>query len=104
MFGVKIRIFKVKESIYVGFKSIHIQKYSIFGHMSAILDFYDLYQFQTYINGFPDLKFSNVDPKHDFLSCIEAEIISFLLKKAAIFIFAIFGPSHNFLRWLPIQT
>ena len=24
MFGVKIRIFKVKESIYVGFKSIHI--------------------------------------------------------------------------------
>ena len=26
MFGVKIRIFKVKESIYVGLKSIHIQK------------------------------------------------------------------------------
>ena len=24
MFGVKIRVFKVKESIYVGFKSIHI--------------------------------------------------------------------------------
>ena len=24
MFGVKIRIFKVKESIYVGFKLIHI--------------------------------------------------------------------------------
>ena len=25
MFGVKIRVFKVKESIYVGFKSIHIK-------------------------------------------------------------------------------
>ena len=30
------------------------------------------------------------DPKRDFLSKIEAEIISFLLKKAAIFIFVIF--------------
>ena len=25
-------------------------------------------------------------------------------KKAAIFIFVIFGPSYNFLRWLRIQT
>ena len=70
--------------------------------MSAILDFYDLNQFQNYMNGFPDLKSPNFDPKHDFLSGIEAEIISFLLKKAAIFIFVIFGPSNNILRWLPI--
>ena len=70
--------------------------------MSAVLDFYDLDQFKNYINGFPDLKSPNSDPKHDFLSGIEAEIISFLLKKAAIFIFVIFGPSNNILRWLPI--
>ena len=49
--------------------------------MSAILDFYDLDQFQNYMNGFPDLKSPNSDPQHDFLSGIEAEIISFLLKK-----------------------
>ena len=42
------------------------------------------------MNGFPDLKSPNFNPKHDFLSKIEAEIISFLLKKAAIFIFVIF--------------
>ena len=72
--------------------------------MSAILDFYDLNQFKNYMNGFPDLKSPNFDPKHDFLSGIEAEIISFLLKKAAIFIFVIFGPSNNILRWLPILT
>ena len=46
--------------------------------MSAILDFYDLDQFQNYMNGFPDLRSPNFDPKHDFLSGIEAEIISFL--------------------------
>ena len=36
--------------------------------MSAILDFYDMYQFETY---------TNFDPKHGFLSTVEAEIISF---------------------------
>ena len=36
--------------------------------MSAILDFYDLDQFYNYMNGFPDLKSPNSDPKHDFLS------------------------------------
>ena len=70
--------------------------------MSAILDFNDLNQFKNYMNGFTDLKSPNFDPKHDFLSGIEAEIISFLLKKAAIFIFVTFGPSNNILRWLPI--
>ena len=54
--------------------------------MSAILDFYDLYHFETYINGFLDLKFPTFDPKHGFLSSIEAEKISFLPKKAAIVI------------------
>ena len=45
--------------------------------MSAILDVYDMYRFETYINGFLDLEYSNVDPKHGFLSSVEAEIISF---------------------------
>ena len=72
--------------------------------MSASLDFYDVYQFHTYMKGFHDLKSPNFVPEHDFLSSIEAEIISFLSKKAAIFIFVISGPSYNFLRWLPIQT
>ena len=45
--------------------------------MSAILDFYDMYRFETYINGFPDLEYPNFDPKHGFLSSLEAEIISF---------------------------
>ena len=66
------------------------------------LGFYDLDQFKNYMNGFPGLKSPNFDPKHDFLSSIEAEIISFLLKKAAIFIFVIFGQSNKILRWLPI--
>ena len=45
--------------------------------MSAILDFSDVYNFETYINGFLDLEYPNFDPKHGFLSSVEAEIISF---------------------------
>ena len=45
--------------------------------MSAILDFYDMYQFEIYINGFLDLEYPSFDPKHGFLSIVEAEIISF---------------------------
>ena len=45
--------------------------------MSAILDFYDVYKFENYINGFLDLEYPNFDAKHGFLSNIEAEIISF---------------------------
>ena len=54
--------------------------------MSAILAFYDLYQFYTYIDGFLGLKSHNFDLKHGFPSSIEGEIISFVVKKAAIFI------------------
>ena len=57
--------------------------------MSAILDFYDVYKFEAYMNGFLDLEYPNFDPKHGFLSSIAAEIISFLPNKAAIFIFGI---------------
>ena len=45
--------------------------------MLAILDFYDVYKFETYMNGFLDLEFPNIDPKHGFLSRIAAEMISF---------------------------
>ena len=42
--------------------------------MSAILDFYDVYNFENYINGFLDLEYPNFDPKHGFPSSVEAEI------------------------------
>ena len=45
--------------------------------MSAILDFYDVYNFETYINGSLDLEYPIFDTKHGFLSSVEAEIISF---------------------------
>ena len=69
--------------------------------MSAILDFYDLYQFKTYMNGVPDLKSPNFDTKHEFLSSIGAEIISFLLKKAAIFILRHFWSIPYFFKVAP---
>ena len=50
-----------------------------------------------------DLEYPNFNPKHGFLSSIEAEIISFLPNKAAIFIFGISCPSFDFSKWLPIQ-
>ena len=38
--------------------------------MSAILDFYDVYNFETHINGFLDLEYPIFDPKHGFLSSV----------------------------------
>ena len=49
--------------------------------MSAILDFYDMYQFETYINGFLDPNYPNFDPKHGFLSSVETEVISFFQRR-----------------------
>ena len=43
--------------------------------MSAILDFYNVFNFETYMNGFFDLEYPNFGPKHGFLSSVEAEII-----------------------------
>ena len=45
--------------------------------MSKKRTFLDMYQFETYINGFLDLEYPNFDLKHGFLSSVEAEIISF---------------------------
>ena len=36
------------------------------------MDFYDVYNFETYMNGFLDLEYPNFDPKHGFLSSVEA--------------------------------
>ena len=55
--------------------------------MSAILDLYALHQFETHINGFLEPESPNFDPNHAFLSSLEAEIITFLPKKAAILVF-----------------
>ena len=43
--------------------------------------FLDMYRFETYINGFLDLEYPNFDPKHGFLSSVEAEIISFFQRR-----------------------
>ena len=49
--------------------------------MSTILEFYDMYQFETYINGFLDPNYPNFDPKYGFLSSVEAEIICFFQRR-----------------------
>ena len=49
--------------------------------MSKKNTFLDMYQFETYINGFLDLDYPNFDPKHGFLSSVEAEIISFCQRR-----------------------
>ena len=45
--------------------------------MSKKSTFLDMYRFETYINGFFDLEYPNFDPKHGFLSSVEADLISF---------------------------
>ena len=62
--------------------------------MSAILDLYDVYNFETYINGFLDLEYPNFDPKHGFLSSVEAEIISFCQRRQP---FAFYKPNKHFI-------
>ena len=65
--------------------------------MSAILDFFDAYKFETYMimNGFLDLEYPNFDPKHGFLSSVEAEIICLLPNKTANFSFGTLRPSFD---------
>ena len=48
-----------------------------------------MYQLETYIDGFPDLEYPNFDPKHCFLSSVEAEIISFCQRRQP-FVFSAF--------------
>ena len=57
--------------------------------MSAILDFFDVYNFETYIIGFLDLEYPNFYLRHGFLSNVEAEIISFCQRRQP-FAFSVF--------------
>ena len=70
--------------------------------MSAILDFKALHQFETHINGFPESESPNFDPNHAFLSSLEAEIITFLPKKAAILDFWLLRPSYRYFNVAPL--
>ena len=70
--------------------------------MSAILDFQALHQFEAYINGFLKSESPNFDPNHAFLSSLEAEIITFLPKKAAILVFGLLRPSYRYFNMAPL--
>ena len=70
--------------------------------MSAILDFEALHQFETHINVFLESDFPNFDPNHAFLSSLEAEIITFLPKKAAILFFWLLQPSYRYFKVAPL--
>ena len=72
--------------------------------MSAILDFEALHQFETHINGFLEPESPNFDPNHAFLSSIEAEIITFLPKKAAILFFCLLWPSYKYFNVAPLPV
>ena len=62
----------------------------------------DMYQFETYINGFLEPKSPNFDPNNTFLRSIEAEMITFLPKKAVI-VFYVYIRPVNISMWLPFQ-
>ena len=70
--------------------------------MSAILDRNALHQFETHINGFLEPESPNFDHNYAFLSSLEAEIIIFLPKQAAIFGF--YGCPINVPTLLPFQN
>ena len=81
MVGVKIRRFRLKESIYMGLKLMQGLKfrdiYCIIPHLFA----YKV--LESYINGFLDLEYPN------FLSNVEAEIRSFFQRRQP-FVFSTF--------------
>ena len=70
--------------------------------MSAILDFEAVHQFETHINGLLEPLSPNFNPNHAFLSSIEAEIITFLPKKAAILAFWLLWPSYKYFNVAPL--
>ena len=58
--------------------------------------------FETYINGFLESESPNFDPNHAVLSSLEAEIITFLPKKAAILFFWLLRPSNRYFNVAPL--
>ena len=65
------------------------------------LGFLSLHQFETHINGFLEPESPNFDPYHAFLRSIEAKIITFLPKKAAIFFFLLL-PFYKYFNMAPL--
>ena len=61
-----------------------------------------MHQFETHVNGFLEPESPNHDPNNAFLSSLEAEIITFLLKKAAIFFFLLLRPSYKYFNVAPL--
>ena len=60
------------------------------------------HQFSTHIYGFLEPESPNFDPNHAFLSSLEAEIITFLPKKAAILFFCLLWPSYKYFNVAPL--
>ena len=54
------------------------------------------------MNGFLEPKSPNFNPNHAFLSSIEAWIITFLPKKAAILFFCLLWPSYKYFNVAPL--
>ena len=61
-----------------------------------------LSQFETNINGFLEPESLNFDSNHAFLGSIESEIITFLPKKAAIFVCLLLWPSYKYFNVAPL--
>ena len=57
---------------------------------------------ETHINGFLEPESPNFYPNHAFLSSIEAEIITFLPKKAVILVFCLLWPSYKYFNVAPL--
>ena len=70
--------------------------------MSAFLDILALRQFENHINGYLEPESPNFDPNYAFLSSIEAEIITFLPKKAAILDLGLSWPSYKYFNMAPL--
>ena len=54
------------------------------------------------MNAFLEPKSPNFDPNHAFLSGLEAEIITFLPRKAAILAFWLLRPSYKYFNMAPL--
>ena len=68
------------------------------------LGFLSLHQFETHINaGFLEPESPNFDPYHAFLRSIEAKIITFLPKKAAILFCFLLWPFYKYFNMAPLH-
>ena len=82
---IYINLYKLIESLDNAFYKVSFCyrrfEYLMAFHSIVSLFGMSLFVFETYINGFLDLEYPNFDPKHGFLSSVEAEIISFFQRR-----------------------